>query len=289
MTLLRAVFLKKNAYICAVEIKQLLTGRRRWGTPSHYRLDFVKENTLNRVWTLRFTRVQVIVASIIVVAATLALLWAIARFTPVGRMLPGASEEMVRNSLVELGIRVDSLQNRQRISGQYIENLRAVLSGKPGDNRVSSVLEQADTLIGPGVNEREFVAGYNPADHYSMSVLTPIVAESMVFFSPLSHARVVSAADVPVAVMEVADTQAVVAVYPGTVVSVGREAGGYTVMIQHSNNFISVYSGLENTFVKKDSRVEAGQAIGVVGSRMPLQFEMWHDGRAVSPDRLISL
>ncbi len=71
-------------------------------------------------------------------------------------------------------------------------------------------------------------------------------------------------------------------------ISVGRDPQGYVLTLQHGNNFISQYSGLENVYVKKDARVEAGEAIGSVVPEQALLFEIWHDCVAVAPDRLIS-
>lgn len=45
--------------------------------PARFRLDFIKENTFNRLWSIRMTRTRVVVVSLVIAAAGLALVWAI--------------------------------------------------------------------------------------------------------------------------------------------------------------------------------------------------------------------
>ena len=226
--------------------------------------------------------------SAIALAAAVALFWAIVRFTPVGAMLPGETEAEMRRQIVELGIRADSLQNRLRLLDSYASNLRSAIGGKPTDSYVSTLISEGDTLIEASEREREFVADYDPSGRFSLSVLTPIAAYGMAFYSPLADCRQTSASDAQVATLSVMEPSPVMSVYQGTVISVGRDPLGYVLVIQHGNDFISQYSGLENIYVKKDSRVEAGEAIGSIIPDQPLLFEIWHDGNAVPPDRLIS-
>ncbi|MDE6129978.1 MAG: hypothetical protein K2F74_00160, partial [Muribaculaceae bacterium] len=153
--------------------------RRRWGTPPRFRLEFFSENSFNRLWSFKFSRLQVIVWSAIALAAAVALFWAIVRFTPVGAMLPGETEAEMRRQIVELGIRADSLQNRLRLLDSYASNLRSAIGGKPTDSYVSTLISEGDTLIEASEREREFVADYDPSGRFSLSVLTPIAAYGM--------------------------------------------------------------------------------------------------------------
>lgn len=261
--------------------------RRHWGTPQRFRLEFFNENSFNRLWSFKFSRLQVIVWSVVTFAAFVALIWAVVRFTPVGAMLPGETEAEMRRQIVELGIRADSLQNRLRMLDSYSSNLMSAISGRPTDSYVSTVISDGDTLIEASEAEREFIKEYDPSGRFNLSVLTPIAAEGMAFYSPLSECCMDSEPDSRVATLSVAEAAPVMAVYQGTVISVGRDPQGYVLTLQHGNNFISQYSGLENVYVKKDARVEAGEAIGSVVPGQAQLFEIWHDCVAVAPDRLI--
>ena len=55
---------------------------------THYRLDFVKENTFARLWSVRMTSIKVIIVSTAVIAGVAALLWLVLASTPMRRLLP---------------------------------------------------------------------------------------------------------------------------------------------------------------------------------------------------------
>jgi murein DD-endopeptidase MepM/ murein hydrolase activator NlpD len=66
----------------------------------------------------------------------------------------------------------------------------------------------------------------------------------------------------------------VVAALSGTVTEMWTdESCGGTVVITHSGNSKTVYSGLKNITVKKDDKVNAGQKIGEVGE-MPKEMDL---------------
>jgi murein DD-endopeptidase MepM/ murein hydrolase activator NlpD len=60
----------------------------------------------------------------------------------------------------------------------------------------------------------------------------------------------------------------------GTVIEVSSDdANGGMVVISHSGDAITVYSGLDNIIVKKDDKVSAGQKIGEIGE-MPKELDL---------------
>ncbi len=57
----------------------------------------------------------------------------------------------------------------------------------------------------------------------------------------------------------------------------------HTVIIQHGN-YYSVYSNLEQIFVKRNDSIKNGQRVGVVGTKSPdLHFEIWQDKTRQNP------
>lgn len=148
-----------NLYLCR--------GMKR--PPSHYRLDFISENTFTRVWSIRFTRARVIVAAVVSAAALCALLFVILRFTPVGRLLPGSLEPDTKARIVQMALQLDSLESVVESERRYAENLVAIMMGEATgtdkDNPDSiapspySQLtpEQADSMVAPSSRETEFL------------------------------------------------------------------------------------------------------------------------------------
>ncbi len=266
--------------------------KTEFSNPRRYRLDFIAENTFNRVWTIRFSRARLIVVSTMSVAAVAALMFVIIFFTPVRKLLPGRLEGDLRSRYVDMAMRLDSLELRSIANDRYMTNLRNILSGETDSAAVTDAVRKeisktkADSLLAPSEAERQFVQLYEASDRFNLSVLTPIVAEGMAFYSPAPEALVeaVSNDNANSVSFTQADLLPVSATYRGTVVSVYNNAEGLkTVIVQHPNDFISLYSGLSECFTKPGARLLAGERIGHSGKGNTFTFELWHSGSATDP------
>jgi hypothetical protein len=266
--------------------------KTEFSNPRRYRLDFIAENTFNRVWTIRFSRARLIVVSTMSVAAVAALMFVIIFFTPVRKLLPGRLEGDLRSRYVDMAMRLDSLELRSIANDRYMTNLRNILSGETDSAAVTDAVRKeisktkADSLLAPSEAERQFVQLYEASDRFNLSVLTPIVAEGMAFYSPAPEALVeaVSNDNATSVSFTQADLLPVSATYRGTVVSVYNNAEGLkTVIVQHPNDFISLYSGLSECFTKPGARLLAGERIGHSGKGNTFTFELWHSGSATDP------
>ncbi len=266
--------------------------KTEFSNPRRYRLDFIAENTFNRVWTIRFSRARLIVVSTMSVAAVAALMFVIIFFTPVRKRLPGRLEGDLRSRYVDMAMRLDSLELRSIANDRYMTNLRNILSGETDSAEVTDAVRKeisktkADSLLAPSEAERQFVQLYEASDRFNLSVLTPIVAEGMAFYSPAPEALVeaVSNDNATSVSFTQADLLPVSATYRGTVVSVYNNAEGLkTVIVQHPNDFISLYSGLSECFTKPGARLLAGERIGHSGKGNTFTFELWHSGSATDP------
>jgi len=143
-----------------------------------------------------------------------------------------------------------------------------------------------DTIIGTSEAERLFVRQFEEAERFNLSVLSPIAAESMVFYSPVaSGVQPEVDSDATAARVSSKSTLPVSAIYRGSVVSavISGDRHGSVVIIQHPNDFLSIYSGLDDVFVKPGDKVVAGQRIGHTGPGEVMSFELWHGGIALAP------
>ncbi len=87
---------------------------------------------------------------------------------------------------------------------------------------------------------------------------------------------------------------AVKSVLNGTVIlSAWTPENGHTIVIQHLNNFISVYKHNATLFKKEGNYVTAGEAVALVGNTgewskgYHLHFELWQNGIPVNPKDFI--
>lgn len=268
-------------------------GKSRFDNPRRYRLDFIAENTLNRVWTLRFSRLKVILASIAFVASIGALMFVILFFSPVSRLLPGRLEGDLRSRYINLTLRLDSIERRSAINDRYLLNLRNIITGEldtisPAVSTSSISLggNDADSLLSASEAERRFVTVYEASDRFNLSVLTPIAAGGMAFYSPVPDALTepVSVNNPAAVVFTQPDILPVSAAYRGTVISVHTDnSGESTVIVQHPNDFVSIYGGLYDCFTLPGARLVAGERIGHSGKGHDFRFELWHNGTPTDP------
>lgn len=263
--------------------------RSPYKNPARYRLDFIKENTFNRLWTVRMTRVRVVIVSLAAMLALVALVWAVIVYTPLRHFVPGTLKGDLRAQYLETALRLDSLEQNARANEAYLASVLAIMRGETDSivpAAVSAVPEtpSADSLARASAAERRFVSRYEEEERFNLSVLAPIAAEGMIFASPVpSTATVESLASGGVSAVQAA-VLPVSAVYRGTVTGIYYDNDGRAVVtVQHPNDFVSVYSGLTDVFVNKGAKVAASQRIGHTAAGRRLVFELWHNGALLAP------
>lgn len=239
-------------------------------------------------------------------AAAVALVYCLIAFTPLKTTIPGYPDARSRKMAVQNAIRIDSLETLISRWELYSENLRRVVDGHPTVTVDSIVrkareglseeekasLEVSDSLLRLEVlDELQFQLS-NTASRRQLPI------EDMHFFSPLKGA--VSRGFDPVlhpAADIVAPANSVVkSVLDGTIVFAGwNDESGYTMVIQHSQDILSVYKHNLKLLKTAGDKVSAGTSIAIVGGNSGvmegdhLHFELWHEGDAIDPLTYISL
>ncbi len=256
-----------------------------------YRLDFVKENTFARLWSVRMTSVKVIIVSTAVIAGFAALLWLVMAYTPIRHLLPESLSGDMRNRYLETALRLDSLEQAARINDAYIANIVAIMRDDlPGDSVLQLAAAQviaSDSLLLASESERQFVREYEEEERFNLSVLSPIAAEGMIFGAPATS--VIKTESLPTQGLKITTARniPVQAVYRGSVVDINTGSSGLsTVIVQHPNDFISIYSGISDVYVAKGRKVSAAQSLGNTAGDS-FTFELWHNGTALDPQDYI--
>lgn len=274
--------------------KKLSTTKRPFKSPKRFRLSFVNENTFNEVWTIKMSQTKVVVSIIAIVGAVACVMATLIAFTPIRTLLPGYLKTSQRQENIVNSMMVDSLKMRVDINNAYLQNITDILTDNvvaeevviPNDSAVSAI--PVDSIMGASPAELQFIQQFEDDERYNLSVLSPLVAEGMLFFAPVSGATVEEQLmDGSMALsLIVPSLSPVSAVYAGTVVDVYYDAmKGNVVIIQHSNDFLSKYIGVGETMCQVGAKVVAGQRIGMI-SRNPdsrFVFELWHKGTALQP------
>lgn len=248
-------------------------------TRKRYRLTFVNENTFNAVWSLTLSRVKVWALSLLCCAAIAALTAGMFAWSPLKNLLPGFIKPSERKQLVDNTLRIDSMLIQTELNQRYIDNILTVIGADTieAETAAAEVIAPADTLMPATENERAFVADWMERERGNLSVLTPIVAEGMMFRLPAAGARI---SDDESGLLAPAGAT-VVAIQDATVISSAIDplTGQISLVLQHSNDFVSTVGGLKSAFVGVGQRLSAGQALGLLNADGVMPLSVWHHGQ----------
>lgn len=224
-------------------------------------------------------------------------------YTFFSAFLPERVRSTDKALFIEQQIRIDSLSKQIELSQQYTEDLKNVLLGKK--SRLDAVpdtipkVESAENLIDAEASEAEKELMNKIQDDMNKvsSIAQKDVAQNgLFFFSPVRGTMSQKMTNEHQAVDIVTrENEPVKSVLDGRIIFAEfSQANGYTVIVFHNRQFISVYKHLEAITKNTGDRVKVGDIIGIVGntgenSTGPhLHFELIFEGRRVNPTDFIS-
>ena len=275
-----------------------------------YKLVILNDETYEEKLSFKLSRLNVFVATGTIAVLLVIITAIIIAFTPLREYIPGYTDVHLYEQLYQIESITDSLDADARQKALYLENLKLILSGKDTTiitplkvdtvgkySSISSFASQEDSafrdefeslLIGGGEEIRLSERGRQGArpDISSFTFFTPLRGIVTSKFDPATKHYGVDIVSV--------QNEAIKATLDGVVIFSGWTLEtGYTVIIQHENDLISVYK--HNSVLLKDqgSFVKAGDAIAIVGSSGEystgphLHFEIWYNGVPVNPTDFI--
>jgi murein DD-endopeptidase MepM/ murein hydrolase activator NlpD len=269
---------------------------------SKYRLLLIDEASFKERFSIRLSRINVILLFLALFTLHGLFVSALIVFTPLKRYIPGYSDQRTKLNAYRATLLADSLQEALDVRDLYITNLRGVLSGQlPMDSvaKISplrtppSVAEllpgHADSVLRAEVKrQEEYNVQGGPTAGIERGGLSGVV-----FFTPL-RGVVTSTFDrrqdhFGIDIVTKAD-EAVKACLDGTVILASWTSdAGYVMHVQHTLDLVSIYKHNAVLLKRQGDRVKAGEAIAIVGnsgeltSGPHLHFELWWRGDPVDP------
>ncbi len=269
----------------------------------NFRLSMLDVGSHERIWSLRFSQTTMIVAIASAVVIVIVGLFCIIAYTPIKTFIPGYPDAYSRRQAIQNAQRIDSLETRIIQWQLYSENLRRIVTGKEpirmdslilgskGSSAIPSAryLELRDSLL------REDVSAQEQFGVSSEGRTLPLEAQT--FFPPIKGV-ISNAFDATVHpwtdITAPAGTM-VMSVLDGTVVYTGwDQEKGYSIILQHKGNIISIYRNNQKLLHKVGDNVKAGTPLALLASSPSLtkgdhlHFELWYDGRPADPAEYIS-
>lgn len=263
------------------------------------------DTTHEHIWTLRFTRWTFFLTLLSIITVLLAGAMSLVAFTPLRTFIPGYPDAHTRRAAMQNAITIDSLEHVITRWEFYSENLRRVMEGEDPVRIDSVIRSHAEAEINPLSHDyliqqdsllRQTV---REAEQFGLSgaQVRRLPIEGMHFFVPMKGvvSRGFEAVVHPYIDVTAPQGSVVMAVLDGTVVQAGwSDAYGYTVVIQHADDILSVYRHNQKLLKKEGDKVTAGSSIALVGNAgtqaqdSHLHFELWYRGEAVDPVKYIA-
>lgn len=271
---------------------------------SKYRLSLVNEASFEQRFSMRLSRINVILLFTGLFTLHGLLVAALIVFTPLKRYIPGYSDQRTKLNSYRSVRMADSLQLALTVRDLYLANLRDVLSGKaPADSAtLFKPIDHPPTAedLKPGPADSVLRAQVKHDEAYNVNEGAGGAVQgaglSGIFFFPPLRGLVTQTFDKKldhfgIDIVSKAD-EAVKACLEGTVVMASWTSdAGYVIHIQHPGDLVSVYKHNAVLLRKEGDKVKAGEAIAIVGnsgeltSGPHLHFELWHRGEAVDPQQ----
>lgn len=248
-------------------------------------------------WRLQINRYQLISILFLIAILFLGLSYVLFSFTPAGQLLPEHVQDKSKKQLSAQMENIDLLESKINAQEQYIKNLQQVILGEIkidsiysnqqfSDNRDSEKLDtsltDAERALSEQIRSTENAINENKEALFkNLFLYDPVSGEISREYREPNHTGV--------DVVTAKDAQ-IKACLDGIVLHTSYDdQDGYTVIISHQNEIVSVYKHAQKILVEVGQKVAAGSAIGIVGSTGErstgphLHFELWSDMGPINP------
>jgi len=254
----------------------------------------------NEQWHAELSPMAAVAASIAVVTLIFGILLLLVAYTPILDVLPGyrTNAGRSREMLVRSIVRIDSLERKMNDMLAYNENRILVVSGKTPAMRTtqSDSLRRDKSFIAPSKEDSllrrqienderyKLQKGVTQGSHGNFSTTAPMYGIIAERFSGKEMLGVRIRGSKGAQIMAIAE---------GVVISSDwSPTKGHTIIVQHKDNFVSAYRNLSGSLISRGERVRGSQIIGYAGGGetselSTLEFELWHEGKAVNPELYI--
>ena len=268
-----------------------------------YKISILNENTLEEVFHIRLSKGTVLGASFLIAIVYFFLIAFLIIKTPIRGFLPGYTENInLRRQLMQEALVVDSLAEQLDIQIQYMDGLRAVMTGKvlldsASTPQVLSNITSDKISLEPSERESAYRDSFEASELEiinSINSTSEEVETTYLMCSP-AKGRVIDTFNIRkrvygTTIVAVQNTS-VLSVLDGIVISSDYSFRNlYVLCIQHADNIVTVYKTRQPFIKQKGTKVHAGEILTTFrnGTDSYFEFELWKDGVAVNPLTYIS-
>jgi len=268
----------------------------------HFRITFVNDSSHEQLWMRRFNLVGLVLSSVAVLIVGAAAIYALIAFTPIRTTIPGYPDALSRQKAIQNAMRIDSLENLILRWEFYTDNFKRIVEGETPIDIDSLITNRSDSTAAiPDAKDLAIAdsvlrASVQQEEQFDVNAgaARSLPLEGIHFFCPLKGvvSRHYDKLLHPYVDITAPANSVVMAALDGNVIFTDwNDAAGYTLVIQHEGDLISIYKHNQKLLKTTGDQVKAGTPIGLVGSAADsgdhLHFELWHKGHAVDPETYI--
>lgn len=261
----------------------------------HYRLAILDDSTLHEVFHMRLSGLGTFSVLMVLFLLLIVLLSALIVLTPIRNILPGYSES-IRQQLIVENARVDSLQNSLTLQRQYLDIIKQLTAGDIQSDSIIRLdsLQMVESAKLPDMQNEEtdaFLQQYEQQERDRLLLFDGQNNRSMQQMYAPARGVVMRSARFDLkqygVAIRVARNENVLAVLRGTIVLLQPNLNNaYTIVIQH-DHYVSVYRNVGTALKTQGVAVEEGESIGLMAGDNELEFELWESGKPVDPEKVI--
>lgn len=267
-----------------------------------YRLVVLNEDTFEERYAIKLNRLNVFVlvtlSSILLVGFTTILI----AYTPLREYIPGYSSTSLKKKATELTYKADSLQQQLLYNNRYYASIKKVLTGDVSSSEFNrdSIIEAAkakdieavfpnkeDSLLRVKADKEDKYNLFDSETNSSNFVLFPPVNGTISEGYNLEEKHFAVDVVIP-------ETTPVKSTADGIVIfAEWTMSTGYVIIVEHSNELISIYKHNGSITKVQGDLVKAGEVIALSGNTGELStgphlhFELWSKGYPIDPTNFI--
>lgn len=266
-----------------------------------HKLTYINDTTYHEKWSFTVSSLTLISVFILYTIFIVIILMVLFRYTTLQSVIQRSDGTDTHAQIEEQQRAIDSLYSLTESNEKYLDNLIRLLNDEDF-NDSSSLHKQDTTFVNYKPNftkskedsilrakmQKESAGGSNTVPGFSIDFFFPPVGGTVSqSFNPVNDhfgVDVVTTADEPIK-----------ACLDGTVIMAGWVPGeGNIIVIQHNNQFTSIYKHCSVLLKSQGDKVVIGDPIGIVGntgentSGPHLHFELWQNGTALNPQEFVS-
>lgn len=254
--------------------------------------------TFQEWWRVKINRLQFISLILLLFIVFFIINYTLFSYTPVGSLLPEHVQDRSKKQLTLQMESIDNLEKKLAYQDHYIQNLQLIIKGElPIDSiytnedfkgsqltneKLDTALTEAEEALSEQIKTNESEIANDQKNLFkNLFLYDPVNGEISREFRVPNHPGV--------DVVTKKDAQ-IKACLDGIVLHTSYDdQDGYTVILSHENEIVSVYKHAQKILVEVGQKVAAGGTIAIVGntgerSTGPhLHFELWSDMGPINP------